>query len=104
MKTLIKILFLCVLSVLLTMAANANDRKDDRKPANDKNKNLFVVKADKNLVGAKVEILKSNGSIVAGQILTKRRLVIDFNDVKLGAYTIRIVKGDQVQEFIYTKN
>jgi hypothetical protein len=106
MKTLIKILFLCVLTALLTFAAMAGPTSDGGKfkLVSDKDKNLFVLKADKNLIGARVEIVQANGNVIAEQVLTRRKLVIDFHDIKKGAYTIRIAKGDRIQEFTYLKN
>src|SRR5688572_8788872 len=101
MKTLFKILFLGILSVLLTLAAMAAPPR--LKPAHEKDKNLFVFKADKAFVGAKVEIVQANGSVIAEQILKKRKLVIDFNDTKSGSYTIRLVKGKKIKELSYYK-
>jgi len=104
MKTLFKILFLGVLSVLLTIAAMAKEVDPIRvKHVNEKDKNLFVFKADRELVGAKVEILEEDGHVIAEQVLTRRKLVIDFNDIKSGSYTIRLVKGETVQEVSYQK-
>ena len=104
MKTLFKILFLGVITVLLTMAAMAKEKDPLRlRPLNDKDKNLFVFKADRDWVGAKVEILRENGSVIAEQVLTRRKLVIDFKDITSGSYTIRLVKGETVQELSYEK-
>jgi len=105
MKTFFKILIAAGLSVLLSMAATAKGKDPIRlKPLNDKGKHLFVFKADKDLLGAKVEILEENGSVIAEQILTRRKLVIDFNDIGTGSYTIRLVKGDTIRELNYQKS
>jgi hypothetical protein len=104
MKTLLKILFLGLLTVLLTIAAMAKGSTDPVKRVADKDKGFFVFKADKKLLGAKVEIRQANGSLIAEQLLTKRKLVIDFHGIKSGAYTIRIVKGDKIQELNYYKD
>jgi hypothetical protein len=103
MKTLIKIIALGLLTGLLTVAAMAKDPSVKFK-VQDKDKNLFVFKADRELIGAKVEVIQSNGSMIAEQILQKRKLVIDFNDMRSGSYTIRVVKGTQVKEFSYVKS
>jgi hypothetical protein len=102
MKTLLKILFLGVLTTLLAIAAMAKGPHDN-KPTTEKFKNVFVVKADRDLVGAKVEIIQRNGKIVAEQVLKKRKLVIDFNESKSGYYMIRIMKGSNVKEYYYRK-
>jgi DNA-binding sugar fermentation-stimulating protein len=102
MKTLIKILALGVLTALLTFAATAKDH-NRIKPDTEKDKGLFIFKADKKMIGAKVEIVQANGSVIAEQILTSRKLVIDFNDIRSGTYKIRIVKGEEMKEFSYSK-
>jgi hypothetical protein len=103
MKTLVKLIFLGVLTVLLSMAAMAKDpvTKHDPTP---KEKSFFVLKADKKFIGARVEIVQPNGSVIAEQILQKKRMIIDFQDVKSGAYTIRLVKGNQKKEYQYKKS
>jgi hypothetical protein len=84
------------------MAAMANDNKD-KEPIPVKTKNLFVFKTDKKFVGAQIEVVQANGNIIAKQVLLKRKMIVDFDNVKLGAYTIRITKGNQIQEFQYEK-
>jgi hypothetical protein len=103
MKTLLKIIALGLLTGLLTVAAMAKDPSVKLRPQ-DKDKNLFVFKADKAFIGAKVEVLQANGSMIAEQILQRRKLVIDFNEMRSGSYTIRVVKGTKVKEFNYVKD
>ncbi|MBS1486594.1 MAG: hypothetical protein JST43_03325 [Bacteroidetes bacterium] len=66
--------------------------------------NLFVMKVDKEWQNAHVEVLAVNGDCVTCQLLTRSKLVINFQDVKQGLYTIRVTKGDQAEEFHFTKN
>jgi hypothetical protein len=68
-----------------------------------KYKNLFVFKADRDYVGATVEVYYSNGDLVTSQKLGKRKMIINFCDTRFGEYTIRVVKGDKTQEFHYEK-
>ena len=68
-----------------------------------KQKNLFTLKAEKEFVGAQVEIYNANGELITSQSLQKRKMVIDFGDVKFGMYTIKVVKGESLQEFKYLK-
>ena len=68
-----------------------------------KEKNLFVFKAAKKFLGARVEVIHWNGEVVTAQILTKRKMIIDFSDVREGSYTVRISKGKQTEEFQYAK-
>ena len=66
-------------------------------------KNLFMLKADKELVGANVEIYNASGELITMQSLQKRKMVIDFGDAGLGLYTIKIVKREAKQEYKYLK-
>jgi hypothetical protein len=91
------------MSVLLSLAAMANDKHEGWEPKSTKNKHLFVVKADRKFVGAKVEILDGTGGLIAEQTLIKRKMLVDFDDVKTGTYTIRISKGNEVKEYQYMK-
>jgi hypothetical protein len=100
MKTLFKILFIGLLTVLLSYAATAGATGNDPVA---KDKNLFVLKADKKFVGAKVTILQSNGTVVAEQILERRKMIIDFDSMKTGAYTIVLSKGGQTKEMKFTR-
>lgn len=68
-----------------------------------KDKNLFVFKSSKKFLGANVEVVYDNGVVLTSQILAKRKMIIDFSDVKQGAYTIRVTKGKQKEEFHYAK-
>lgn len=103
MKTIVKILFFGALTVLLSMAAMANEPAKKLEPAGSRNRNLIIYKAAKKMIGGRVEIRQANGSLVSEQVLQKRKLLIDFENMMMGSYTIRISKGDTVKEFIFEK-
>ncbi|HNP17527.1 MAG TPA: hypothetical protein PKL31_03745 [Fulvivirga sp.] len=63
-------------------------------------KNLFTIKVDRKLVGATIELVYSNGDIVAKEVLQKKKMIIDFCDVKTGEYSVIIKKGDYKKDFI----
>ncbi len=68
-----------------------------------KGNNLFAFKVSKPWQYAHVEVLAVNGDCVSCQTLMRRKMVINFQDVKAGTYTIKISKGEYVQEFEYVK-
>ena len=77
---------------------------NDEVPAIDsKFKNLFVFKTERKLKGAMVEVLSENGEVVTSHVLQKRKMIIDFCDVRYGTYTIRLTKGSNVKEYHYIK-
>lgn len=68
-----------------------------------KHKNLLVLRTEKHYRGSILQIYHSSGDLVSSQFLKKRRVVIDFCDVKEGTYTVKIVKGKEQKEFLYAK-
>jgi hypothetical protein len=91
-----------ILLLLLITSASFAGSMDDVKSDNPR-KNLFIYKAEKKFLGAKVEILSVNGEVLAQQHMRNRKVIIDFRDVRFGTYTIRVSKGENTQEFTYTK-
>ncbi len=65
--------------------------------------NLFVFKVDRKFKGAMVEIYYSDGDLVASAPLSKRKMIINFCDVKPGTYTIKVIKNNKTQEFEYVR-
>jgi hypothetical protein len=68
-----------------------------------KEKDLFVFKVSKSWHGASVEVVAANGDFVSRQRLMKRKMIINFCDVKEGTYKIRISKEGHTEEFQYIK-
>lgn len=102
MKTLIKSIFF-VLAVSTAASATSFSGTDPIDGKEIKDKSLFVFKTSKKFLGASVEVFHSNGEMLAAQTLAKRKMIIDFTDVKEGSYTIRVTKGNQTEEFEYSK-
>ncbi|WP_133259503.1 hypothetical protein [Pseudochryseolinea flava] len=100
MKTLINIL--AIFFLFLSTHALANDREESDYEK-ERQRNLFVMKAEKKFRGARVEVLSANGNVITSGNLEKRKVVIDFNAVKFGTYTIRVSKGDETKEFHFVK-
>lgn len=57
-------------------------------------KNLLKFKVKKDLVGATIKLVYSNGDVVTKEELVKKRMVIDFCDSRDGEYVVVIEKGD----------
>jgi hypothetical protein len=104
MKTFSKILLIGVAVLMMNQPLTAAARRDGVIPVPAKYKNLFVYKADRKFIGAKVEILSSDGKIVTVQTLYKRKMVIDFCEMTQDSYTIRISKGARIKEYQYNKS
>ncbi|MEM7109147.1 MAG: hypothetical protein AAF519_13040 [Bacteroidota bacterium] len=67
-------------------------------------KNLFTFKVDRSLLGAKVEMVYSNGDVVTIEKLERRKMIIDFCDVKLGDYMVKISKEGYSKNFLVSKD
>ncbi len=102
MKTLVTSIFLVVM-ISTVASATTLSATDPIEVKEIKDKNLFVFKTSKKFLGASVEVFHSNGDVVTAQTLAKRKMIIDFTDVKEGAYIIRVTKGKQTEEFHYAK-
>ncbi|WP_276368616.1 hypothetical protein [Chryseolinea sp. H1M3-3] len=101
MKITLKFLFVSLLFLSTGLYASTSTNGHDIEPP--KAKNLFVLKTQKDLVGAQVEIYNSKGELITSQSLQKRKMIIDFGDAMFGMYTIKIVKGSSKKEFQYMK-
>lgn len=98
---------LTTITLILALAATtakANTKEDSASWKPKKEKTLFVVKANKKLIGATVEIFEASGQRIAVQQLDKKKLIIDFANTGGGEYLIRVSKGDKKQEFQFVKN
>jgi len=99
MKTLIAV----VVALLITTTGKAAKPEDAIIIGQGKNKSLFVYKTHRKFVGATVQVYTSDGDLLTAQNLQKRKLIIDFGSALKDTYTIRVVKGDDIREFQYTK-
>ena len=101
MKLAAKTLFLILL--LSSSHLMAKTAKLDVSTEPPLHKNLFMLKTHKRFIGGQVEIYNAKGELITSQSLQKRKMVIDFDPVKLGAYTIKVVQGDASKEYKYIK-
>ena len=101
MKALVTMLVVALLSLPTFLYAGHDDETNIT--AGPKQRNVFVLKTEKSLVGAHVEIYTSHGVLVTSQSLQRRRMIIDFGNAMTDTYTIRIVKGNTSKEFRYVK-
>ena len=98
MKNLLIVVLLSVSAP--AFAAQAQEQVD---VVYSKHQNLFVFKANRKLLGAHVEVLSADGNRVTAQRLMKRKMIINFCDVKSGIYTIVVSKNDLVQKYEFVR-
>lgn len=100
MQTIFRSLTLVLLVMSISASATAVQTVDI---VNTKYKNLLVFRLKNKLKGADVKVFYSNGDLVAAQKLAKRKMIINFCDVKYGTYTIQVHKGNTTETFSYIK-
>lgn len=66
-------------------------------------RNLFVFTAKRDMRGADVKVYSAVGDLITAQRLKRRKMVIDFGEVKQGSYRIEVVKGSKKEEFVFEK-
>jgi hypothetical protein len=103
MKTLIAI-FLSLQFLTVSTVYTSDPASGAIHMLNSRQKDQFVFKAGKMWKGANVEIVAASGEVVAHQKLNKRRMTIDFKDVQTGTYTIKISKGNKVENFKFFRH
>jgi len=96
-------IFLIASLMVTSLSLSARRLHDDVRGGDIKRESLFVLRTNKQLVGARVEVFYTNGSLVTAQRLEKKKMIIDFTDARLGIYTIRVTKGDKTKDFHYIK-
>ncbi|MEQ8927596.1 MAG: hypothetical protein RLO81_17400 [Fulvivirga sp.] len=99
-----KTLSLLITAVVFSLSAYANKPEHTIKIVDTEYKNILKFKVDKELVGATIILSYSNGDIVTTEVLERKRLVIDFYDVKSGDYTVEIKKGDYKKDISVSKD
>ncbi len=97
----VKILVLAIALLVMSLSLSAAPKGDGAVALKSKHNHLFVLKTNRKFVGATVEVVSSHGEVLTSQLLDKKKLIIDFKNVRQGAYTIRVVKGDRVEKFNY---
>ena len=103
MKSAVKLLTLIFLVSSATAFATPADQKKSSKTISSKHPDLFVFKVDRRFKKAMIEVYYANGNLVAITALAKRKMVINFREVKCGTYIIKVKKNNHVEEFQFVK-
>ncbi|MEQ8362412.1 MAG: hypothetical protein RH948_06045 [Cyclobacteriaceae bacterium] len=77
---------------------------DSVEVADSKRIDVMVLKFNKDQVGGQVLVTYSDGEEISKVKIKKKKMIIDFNKLKFGAYKVAIVKeGKEVAVFNYNK-
>jgi hypothetical protein len=70
--------------------------------SNEKTTKVWI-KTSKDFVGGEVQVFSASSSMIVSQKMRKRKVSIDFTNVMVGEYTIKILKGTQSKEYHFLK-
>ncbi len=68
-----------------------------------KEQNVFEFRVDRKFKRALIEVYQADGELVAVTAISRRKMIINFNDVKAGKYVIKVKKFNQVEVFNFEK-
>jgi hypothetical protein len=103
MKSVVKLLMLVFLLSSAIAFATPVDQRKSSKTISSKHPELFVFKVGRKFKKAMIEVYYSNGELVAITALAKRKMTINFREVKSGTYIIKVKKNNHVEEFQFVK-
>jgi len=63
----------------------------------------FLLKMKRQFVGGEVQVFSASSALIISHRMKKRKVSIDFSDVMVGEYTVRVLKGNEQQEFHFLK-
>jgi len=102
MKTALKLLTLIFVFSSAAAFANPVDHPASIKAVSPKYQNLFSFKVDRKFKNGLIEVYYAD-ELVAVTPLVKRKMVINFCDVKSGTYIIKVRKNNRIEEFQFEK-
>lgn len=76
---------------------------DGRDVVRSRRNNVFAFTTDRAMRGAEVKVFYSNGDMLVSERMRRRRIVIDFAEVRRGTYTILLTKDGMTKKFQYEK-
>ena len=65
---------------------------------------LYMLKVEKDLFGGQLVVTSSSGEVVSTMTIKRKRILINFEELKFGEYFVKIVKdGVEVEKYTYRK-
>ena len=100
MKTL-SILLISLFSLSTNLYATVSEADSVVVEAQD---DLYMLKVEKDLFGGQLVVTSSSGEVVSTMTIKRKRILINFEELKFGEYFVKIVKdGVEVEKYTYRK-
>lgn len=103
MKTL-NIFFIAILVTLSSNLFAMTSSLDSIGMTDSNQSDLIMVRLEKSQKGSEVVVLHSNGDLVMSKVVKRRKMIIDFSEVKFGTYSIVLMKdGAELESITFKK-
>jgi hypothetical protein len=103
-----KLFTILALTVLVTVPALASPQKNLNNTSVVRvlatKMDIFYFSVPKTMMGAEIEVYNETGELIATQIVTRHKTIVDFYTANPGHYTIIIKKDGNQASFNYSKN
>ena len=104
MKTLKVLLVAILVSISTNMFANVIPSDSIKHETHSSQSELIMLRIEKDQLGSKLMVFHSSGDLVMSKTVKRKKLVIDFSEVKYGKYTVVLMKdGLELESFIFNK-
>jgi hypothetical protein len=90
-----------IASLVLAVAVKASATHHNPVSILSTNSSLVYLKFHKSMLGGIIEIRDEKDSVVMTEVISSKKMIIDFYYKNAGKYHIKIHKGDVVQSFSY---
>lgn len=102
MKATINTLILVLVLATSVSYAGSKPKKESITVLSTKHE-VFCFKANKEFLGATIEVYDSNNNLTGKEIVFDRKMVIDFYYLPADTYTIKIKRGNELLEYKFVK-
>lgn len=104
MKTLKVLLVAILISISTNMFAKVVPSDSIKSVTDSSQSELIMLRIEKDQIGSEVMVFHSSGDLVMSKIVKRKKMVIDFSEVKYGTYTVILMKdGAEIDSFIFKK-
>ncbi len=104
MKTLKVLLVAISVSLSTSLFAKVVPSDTISQETHSSHSELIMLRIEKDQIGSKVMVFHSSGDLVMSKTVKRKKLVIDFSEVKYGKYTVILMKdGVEIESFIFNK-
>ena len=104
MKTLKTLLAAILITISSNMFAEMVPADSIKHQTHSSQSELIMLRIEKDQIGSEVMVFHSSGDLVMTKTVKRKKMVIDFSEVKYGSYTVILMKdGIEIESFVFNK-